>query len=279
MRVFSLFLISILLASTCSADVIRCHLSDANHHPIGDAPIYVDCRDNYFFTDIDGVAMIYVESDYIDCILEVTHADFLRRRFLVKLSDDSDTSDVAIRLTRPGEIEQIIPGDDLGRFSRIQPCGPISQFECVVSSNSGGNAFVVRLTPDQDGARVGFMLTLDAGEIEAIGSENGYDLNSAEKVVFSARSVTGANEALFMSLISDCDASAGSCPAVHARLTDEYTRFEIDLSRWRRNNVNSILGCMLNTGQDNFPVEIEISNLGILHSESRSVSDASAIEN
>ncbi len=279
MRIFSLFLISILLVSISSADIIRCHLSDANHHPIGDAPIYVDCRDNYFFTDWDGVAMIYVEQDYIDCILEVTHADFLRRKFLVKLSDDSDTSDVAIRLTRPGEIERIIPGDDLGRFSHIQPCGPLSQFECVLSSNSDGNAFVVRLAPDQDGGRVGFMLTLNAGEIEAIGSANGYDLNSAEKVVFSARIVNGAYEAQFMSLISDCDASDRSSPVVHAKLTREYTRFEIDLSRWRRDNVKSIFGCMLNISQDNSPIEIEISNLGILHAASQSVSDAGAIEN
>ena len=140
MRIFSLFLVSILLVSISSADIIRCHLSDANHHPIGDVPIYVDCRDNYFFTDRDGVAMIYVDPDYIDCVLEVAPTDFLRRRLLVKLSDDSDTSDVAIRLTRPGEIERIIPDNDLGRFSHIQPCGPISQFECVNLSDGDENA-------------------------------------------------------------------------------------------------------------------------------------------
>ncbi len=274
MRLISIILVSIMLASTVHAKVIKCRLSDSSNHPVSDAQIYADCRDNYFFTDQDGVALIYVEPDYIDCILEVTHADFLSRKRLLSLGNDSDTTDFEITLTRPGEIEHIIPNDRTSRFIRVQPCGSISEFKCVDSIDSDGNKFTVSFTPDGNTGSFGFMLTLDAGEIEMLGSENGYDLNSAEKLVFSAKSVSGEHDVIFMSLLSDCDENGRSCPTLRTKLTNEFARYEINLSRWNRDNVKSILGCMVEADSGNSPIEIEISNLGILHSSTQSVSDA-----
>ncbi|MBU1319712.1 MAG: hypothetical protein KKG33_15085 [candidate division Zixibacteria bacterium] len=255
------FLLLFCISQPAAGVILKGIFHNSNGYPVPDVMLFVDCRENYFFTDKDGVALTYVESDHIDCAISASREGFMVRYCLATIPESADTVSYNVTLVREGEPEPVVPCSDQSRFARIESCGSLIESDC---SGDRGSTVILSFS-NHNSDRISCIFTLSPDE-EILLGKDGYDMENAEKITFLARSQASEIDVQFFSLIEDCDSPNGTFPAVDKTLSKEFTQIEIDLTRWNRAHVRSIWGCsIVETGKTE-PQVIEIKDLKIIHS-------------
>jgi len=254
------FLLLFCISQPVDGVILKGTFFDSNGDPVPDVMLFVDCRENYFFTDKDGVALTYVESGHTDCAISASREGFMVRYCLATIPESADTVSYNVTLVREGEPELVVPSSDQSRFARIESCGGLIESDC-----SGDGGSTVTLSFDKNNSdSISCIFTLSPDE-EILLGKDGYDMENAEKITFFARSQAGEIDVQFFSLIEDCDSPTGTFPSIDRTLSDEFTQIEIDLTRWNRLHVRSIWGCSIgNSGKAGLQV-IEIKDLNIIN--------------
>jgi len=270
-RLTAIIAVIILYTASAFGNIIVANLSDSDNNPIENAVLYVECRDNYFFTDKNGRAMIYVEDSYMDCVVGISHSEFMPRDLIVGIDTDSDTTFCDLKLYRPNEPEPINPADPYSRFGRIETCGN----GCITAEPielHGETSLVFILSPDC-GQSAGY-LTLREDESLLCGEPNGYNLERARYVVFEARVVNGDPDITFISLWNGCDSKPGTYPEHKANLSNNFTEYRMNLSMWKLSNVRTIWGFESNGTDHAQPSTIEIKDIRIIFGEDGKIADS-----
>jgi hypothetical protein len=260
-RWISVLIASLWLAAACHASVLKALFVNREGHAVADAKVFLDCRQNFFFSDTNGVVMAYIGSDVADCVLTVTHPDYSARNRLIAMTGPADTTDCTIVMTANGEPEPIGPGPIGNRFGLVVSCCGLVGCRVVPDNGFGSGllSIIVDNSPECDSS-ASMMIAMSATEKAVDGLENGYDLGAVERVVFDARSPDSNTVAEFFSLSDVCNQRETACPAIKTILTAEFMRYEIDITRWNREQAVAILGLSIKSA-DGHPVTVEIRDL------------------
>lgn len=260
----------ILCATSASGTTIVANITDFDQNPINDAALYVECRDNYFFSDKDGRVVIYVEEAYEDCVVGISHPDFVSRDFVIRVRAEADTTYCDLRLYKPQEPESIDPRYPYTRFGQIEICGD-EALSYELLEVHGSTSLVFNLPPGCDDATA--YLTLREDEYQLCGDGSGYNIDKARHLVFEARAVSGSPEVTFISLWDGCDSKPGTYPKHRARLSNNFTEFRMNLGMWKLSDVSTIWGFKLNRNDTDKPLAIEIKDIRVLFDEFDRVAD------
>lgn len=262
-RVILQVLLILISFQTASGSVLKLVCTDSRGEPVGDAIIYIDCRHNFFFTDEHGIALIWIDDLNPECIVTVDRPELVGKDMLVKMDESKDTTSIEMMLYRWEDPELLIPNDPQSRFTRMLFCADTTRPSLVESVADDRSVFRLWLpVRENDDQSEMCCLTLSDDERIITDFYGGYQLETATKVVFSARSIGGAPEVRFFSLYYGCQSTPGSYPVIEATLSEEFTEYEIDITRWNRSSVQSIWGCSSSGSQS--PI-VEIRDLRIIH--------------
>jgi hypothetical protein len=258
MRTAVISILLLLLASQSAAGVVlRGLFTDFDGNPVPDVMVFVDCRENYFFTDSDGLVLTYVEPEHADCAVSASRKGYMVRYCLVTIPGDADTVDYVMKLVHEGEPDRVIPCDHQSRFSNVESCGGLAADEC---SDDGK----ITLKFEAEGAvPPSCVFSLSSDEKVLLGTQ-GYDLENVEKIEFSAKTTSDRLDVTFFALAEDCDAPVGSYPSFDATLTEGFEHYEINLTRWNKSYVQSIWGCAIRDSHGAEAPVIEIKNLNMI---------------
>jgi hypothetical protein len=265
MRAQLILLILLVLISfqTASGNVLRLICTDSRGDPVGDAIVYIDCRHNFFFTDENGVALIWVDEPHSECIVTVDRPELVGKDALVEIDPSRDTIDVEMILYRWDDPELIVPGDPQSRFKRVQFCNRDAESSYEQFATAEGSVLLLTLPGRQIGSESeACYVSLSEDEKIITDFYQGYQLETAVRIVFSARSVDGSRKVRFFSLYYGCQSTPGSYPVIERDLSSEFAEYEIDITRWNRSGVQSIWGC---SAANDESATIEIRDLRILH--------------
>lgn len=268
-RIVIALLLLLCIFQTAGGVILRGTFLDSNGDPVPDVMVLVDCRENYFFTDKDGVVLAYVEPGHADCAIAGAREGFMVRYVLATIPESADTVDFKATLFREGEPEPVVPFSDQSRFANIESCSGLADVNC-----SGADGATVALSFD-DSDQGSCIFTLSPDEKVLLGS-TGYDMENAEKITFLARSQSGKMDVRFFSLIEDCDSPVGTYPSIDRTLSTEFSRIEIDLTRWNRLNIRSIWGCSIGNTGKTLPQVIEVRDLRIITADPMTISNSSS---